>query len=847
MSKTSQGPKRGAFSEKQRGVVETGPELLPESARLNSLLLDTLPSPTMLIGRDRIVLAANRMAKEAGVKVGDYCWKTFGRGEYIPEEDKRYMEEHGVDQSPGGTKCTFCLADEALDEQEAKNSPEVRAFGRIWDTWWVPVGGDVYLHYAVDVTDRKEMEDALRRAQEELELRVETRTAELARSQALLDQQIAEHERTGQILRKSEERFRTVADFAYDWEYWVGPNGEFLYVSPSCQRITGYSPDEFQSDPGLLGAIVHPEDSELIARHLGEELVSREAASLDFRILTRGNEQRWIAHVCQPVYSDEGRHLGRRASNWDVTERKMAEDRIRLNESRLEALVRLNQMTGASLEELADFVLEEGIKLTKSEMGFLGFMDDSERNLIIHAWSRDALAQCSVVERHIHFPVEVSGLWGDVIRHRNPVIINDYSMPHPQKRGYPEGHVPIYRFICVPAFEGPKIVAVVGMANKELDYDESDIRQLKLFLEGIWRIMQRKQAEETLLESERRYRTLFESAPAGIVLSTYEGRVLAANDATLRMVGFLREDLERINTETLFFDPADRVRLLEILRTRGLVQGLEMKLKRKDGTPFYANLTLTSFGLGGKDVILTVIDDISEQRRAKEALLRSQEQLRLLSSQLFQAQEEERKRIALELHDGPAQTLSAIKVWVEAARLGMGQEDITHVARALESVVALARGAVEEIRRICRNLWPSVLDDLGILATISWLCREFETTYSGIRIEKKIDIEEKDVPDSLKIVVFRILQEALNNAVKHSEADHVTLSVKKRDGDIELKINDNGVGFDVGNVVSEKQLRRGLGLVGMRERTELSGGSFAIESTPGEGSTIRASWPCYAE
>jgi signal transduction histidine kinase len=217
-------------------------------------------------------------------------------------------------------------------------------------------------------------------------------------------------------------------------------------------------------------------------------------------------------------------------------------------------------------------------------------------------------------------------------------------------------------------------------------------------------------------------------------------------------------------------------------------------------------------------------------------------ELRRLSVQLLNAQEEERKRIALELHDGIGQNLSAIKYRVENALEGMRQRKPANEVKSLEPVVSVVQDAVDEVRRISMNLRPSILDDLGILATVSWFCREVEETFSGIRIEKRINIDENDVPDSLKIVIYRLLQEALNNMAKHSQADHVHLVLEGIDENIELTVMDNGVGFDMEQVLSEETSKRGLGLASMKERAELSGGSFLVESQRGVGTTVRASW-----
>jgi PAS domain S-box-containing protein len=130
-------------------------------------------------------------------------------------------------------------------------------------------------------------------------------------------------------LKKSEERFRALAEFTYDWEYWLSPDGEYVYVSPSCERITGYRSEEFTESPELLEMIVHPDDREAVAKHLREEPIEGSVVRpLEFRVITRCGEERWLEHVCQPVYSSDGNYLGRRGSNRDITGRRRAEQAL---------------------------------------------------------------------------------------------------------------------------------------------------------------------------------------------------------------------------------------------------------------------------------------------------------------------------------------------------------------------------------------------------------------------------------------------------------------------------------------------------------------------------------------
>lgn len=144
---------------------------------------------------------------------------------------------------------------------------------------------------------------------------------------------VTERERTRQALRRSEERYRTVADFTHDWEYWLDPSGEYLYVSPSCVRITGYTAEEFMADPDLVARITHPDDRDRVRQHLvgpaPDEQAGEEDHSFDFRIVTRTGEERWLSHVCRAIYDRAGTYLGRRGSNRDITPRKHAEEALR--------------------------------------------------------------------------------------------------------------------------------------------------------------------------------------------------------------------------------------------------------------------------------------------------------------------------------------------------------------------------------------------------------------------------------------------------------------------------------------------------------------------------------------
>jgi len=235
--------------------------------------------------------------------------------------------------------------------------------------------------------------------------------------------------------------------------------------------------------------------------------------------------------------------------------------------------------------------------------------------------------------------------------------------------------------------------------------------------------------------------------------------------------------------------------------------------------------------------------EIKERKEAEKALRESERQLRHLSSQLLDAHEKERKLVAQELHDSIGGTLAAINISL-GRKLGETGEAAAPPRISLEDIIKMVQNGMEETRRIQMDLRPAVLDDLGILATINWFCREYQKAYPGVRIEQEISIQENEVPEHLKIVVFRIIQEALNNIAKHSRADLANISLKSLDGKMELVVKDNGHGFDLEDVSYQDSFRKGLGLTSMRERVQLSGGAFSLESTRGKGTIVRAAWPC---
>lgn len=339
----------------------------------------------------------------------------------------------------------------------------------------------------------------------------------------------------------------------------------------------------------------------------------------------------------------------------------------------------------------------------------------------------------------------------------------------------------------------------------------------------------------TLKGAEQPYRVFIETMNDGAVTLGPDGTILYCNG---RFAELLLRPIENVIGSEIyrFIAPTDTPSFESVLQRgrQGNSQG-EICLERGDGQLNPVHLSLCPLESDDVPCICMVAMDLTERKRAEQQLRESGERLRYLSTQLLIAQENERKLVANEIHDSLGSSLGAIKFKMEQVLQKGGIGDP-------ENIIPSIQKAIEESRRIQMALRPSTLDDLGILPTLNWFCREFQKTYSSIHIKTQINIEEKDVLDHLKTVIYRICQEAFNNIAKHSKAKVATLSLRKTDK-IELVIEDNGRGFDLEEKLFAENPDRGLGLTSMRERAEILGGSFAVESIQGSGTTIRVSWP----
>jgi PAS domain S-box-containing protein len=349
----------------------------------------------------------------------------------------------------------------------------------------------------------------------------------------------------------------------------------------------------------------------------------------------------------------------------------------------------------------------------------------------------------------------------------------------------------------------------------------------------LWQRARRRRTEAELRRSEQKFSKSFRQSPLAIcIASTYEDRYVEVNETFEDLTGWRRDEVAgRSQSDIkLWVDPDHRSAFLKQLQAQGNVRDLEVKIRRRDGQ---IRTTLGSAELievEGESCCLSVFADITERKQAEEALAS-------VSHKLIEAQEKERTRIARELHDDINQRIALLAV--ELDQLQQSNPILNGEARS--RMLALVRRVTEigmEIQAISHRLHSSKLEILGVVSACRSFCREIGERHK-VAVDFATDGVPRAVPEDVSLCLFRILQESLNNAIKHSGAEHFEVHLLAIPGEIQLAVRDHGSGFDAEAAMSSQ----GLGLISMRERASLVGGTMLISSMPTRGTEVSVRIP----
>ena len=331
----------------------------------------------------------------------------------------------------------------------------------------------------------------------------------------------------------------------------------------------------------------------------------------------------------------------------------------------------------------------------------------------------------------------------------------------------------------------------------------------------------------------KQYRDIFENASDAIWIHDLEGNILTANEAAARLTGYDTEELAHMSVSQFLSEEglcrAREVRRM-LLEKEPVEQTYEQHLIKKDGTEVLVNLASSLVFSEGQPIgFQHIARDMTEERRM-------QENMRFYVQQVTKAQEEERKRIARELHDDTAQRLIALSHQLESFA-----SDNKHLSaddmQLLKNLRQQLRDTLQGVRHFSQDLRPPMLDDLGLLPSLEWLSDDLESQF-GIKADLRVlGTERRFIPEA-ELLFFRIIQEAVSNVRRHAEASRVEITIEYEEGKTRAIIRDNGKGFELPKTLGELSRTGKLGLVGMEERARLLGGSLSLESEPDKGTTV---------
>jgi PAS domain S-box-containing protein len=378
----------------------------------------------------------------------------------------------------------------------------------------------------------------------------------------------------------------------------------------------------------------------------------------------------------------------------------------------------------------------------------------------------------------------------------------------------------------------------------EASISQHDEGGRKLYTVILRDVAERVQGERLLAQSEARLRGILDSAMDAIITVDARQHIVLFNQAAEEVFGCPRD--QAIGAPLAWFIPerfrhahsalvakfGDTGASSRRMGAQRIVMGL-----RRSGDEFPIDASISHIVEEGEHFYTVILRDVTERTRAEQALRESKEEIRTLALTASTVREQEKSRIARELHDELGQALTALKIDVSWLRAHLDHAPDAVLAK-LGAMQVLLDGTVAAARRISADLRPLMLDDLGLIAACEWLAHNFQQR-TGVACELVLGAGELDLRDPYATAVFRVLQESLTNVAKHAEATQVEATLERAEGTVILTVRDNGRGFRT----SDPRKQGSYGLVGLRERAFLLGGDIRIESEPGRGTYMEMRMP----
>jgi PAS domain S-box-containing protein len=568
--------------------------------------------------------------------------------------------------------------------------------------------------------------------------------------------------------------------------------------------------------------------------------------------------------------------------------RERSHQDLQLKESRLRSMVNILQQHTEPTPELLQYALDQVVQLTGSRYGFFSTNTFEPTGLDLHIWSSSVLRECTLSAQADW--CDPSGLSGEVTHTHKPLIINDFQTPHPLKKGLPEGHLRLTRLMIVPVLSQKRLVARIGLANKEGEYDESDVLQVTLLMDAVWNATQWKLAEEALQRSEANYRQLFEQAADGIFIADLEGNFLEINSNGCAMIGYSRDEILGLKMQDLI--PAEDLEKVP-LRFDRLKAGehvlVERRVKHQDGRLVHLEISTRLLPYGR---LLGMARNTSTRKHAEAQVQETQAELQSLlaasdvSRRVLLSMVEDQKIAQEQIHRLNAELEQRVRE--RTAQLQVVNQELESFAHSVSHDLRAPLRALDGFSAALLSDYPQVLDEQGqhylnrIRQASHHMGELIEDLLSLSRVTRRelqreqVDLSalvteiaastQEQFPD--RQVVFDIqpamvayadphliriaLDNLIGNAYKFTglrQQAHIHIGLLEQDGQHVYFVKDNGVGFNMayaGKLFAPFQRLHGvnefpgtgIGLVTVQRIIHRHGGRIWPEAELGHGATF---------
>lgn len=644
-----------------------------------------------------------------------------------------------------------------------------------------------------------------------------------------------------ELVRRSEQQYRSLFEQSRDAIYLIAPDGAILNVNDAAEVLFGYHRSE------LLNMNVSALYADAAGRPAVLAKLNAEGGLNDFPLQFR--HKNGAIRDCEVsstiLRNHEGALIAYQTLIRDVTERRRAEEVTRRSEARLRSLVTILERESATLQDLLDHALNEAVALTESRLGYIYLYDDAKREFTLNTWSREVMQECTIQQPDTVYQLDRTGIWGEAVRQRRPIVVNDFDAPNPLKKGCPEGHAKLHKYATIPVFSGGRIVAVVGVANKESDYTGIDVLQLTLLMDSVWREVERRRSEAQVRDfSQRLEQAMSAGSLAWWQMELPSGRVVF-DERKATMLGYAPARFSHYSDFTALLPPEDREAAMKAMRDHleGRAERYEVEYRIQTAAGDYRWFRDVG-GVTERDaeaqpkLVTGIVVDITGLKSAEERLSQSNRDLRTLAARLDATREEERASVAWELHDEVAQALSVIRLDITTCSGNLPQTARQQVEPTMTRIVALLDATIARLRRLYMDLVPVMLEDLGLAAAIEWHAEQYASSRPvSVGVGRVEDLAVADERTSLGL--FRILEELLAHLSSHPGTTHVTIDLVREDGHAVLRVSDDGHGFERGECEESCELV----LAGVRERARQWGGVVSVATSPARGTVVDVTAP----